>query len=521
MLDFKKYYKDATIVTLDQNYRSTQTIIEASAALIANNEGRLHNDLWTDNQRGVPITVAEAYNEEEEAELVLREAMRLRKDDRVRYGDMAIMYRINAQSRAMEVACNRHGRPYQLVGGLKFYDRKEMRDLIAYLRVITNPADNIALERIVNTPARGISQRTIDAAREHAEAYGVSLWEGINGIENVDHELNSALNKRAVNSLVAFVDQIKFLADRSHQISVVELIDVTLERSGYKRLIQEDTDRGEERWDNLLELRGTAAPYDGPEPRAQLLEFLENAALVSDVDRMKDADESEQITLITLHQAKGLEFDTVFMIGVEEGMLPHSRSLESAAELEEERRLCYVGMTRAENRLYMLRAFNRSFRGMRGPTIPSRFLDELPEKYLQRASSASVDASDASTDTKERTQRRSAARNVTRTGIDPNIRTPMQRRADLARPAPTAADRPVEGFKTGELVTHSTFGEGIILGVEASGGDSLLTVVFKSAGQKKLSASYAPLVRVPKPPPEGNNGDANESADQAAFFDAG
>ncbi|NQW17230.1 MAG: UvrD-helicase domain-containing protein [Chloroflexi bacterium] len=479
MLDFKKFYPNAKIVALDQNYRSTQTIIEAAAAVIGHNQGRIPNDLWTDNPVGGPIVIAEAYTEEEEADLVLQEVMRLRDEESVDLNEIAVMYRINAQSRALEVACNRHGLPYQLVGGLKFYERREIRDLIAYLRVIANPPDDIALERIINQPARGISQKSIDEIRASARGRGTSEWEAIANIEEPGHELRSALNKRAVNSVSAFVDMIKFLADRSHQVSVVELMDVTLERSGYKRLIQEDLDRGDERWDNILELRGTAKQFDGTEPREELLEFLEDAALVSAVDTIAD-DEEGLLTLITLHQAKGLEYDAVFMVGMEEGMLPHIRSMESAEDLEEERRLCYVGMTRAKRRLYMLRAFRRSFRGMTGASLPSRFLDELPEKFTARESSS------RSSSIKPRARR-----------TEPTVPTPMQIRAKLSAPSPAPAARQTS-YSPGEQVGHEVFGEGIVISVDEGRGDQMITVIFKTAGQKMLSAEYAHLKKIEK-----------------------
>jgi len=479
MLDFKKFYPNAKIVALDQNYRSTQTIIEAAAAVIGNNQGRIPNELWTNNPKGGPIIIAEAYTEEEEADLVLQEVMRLRDEDDVDLNDIAVMYRINAQSRALEVACNRHSVPYQLVGGLKFYERREVRDLIAYLRVIANPPDDIALERVINQPARGISQKSVDAIRSSARGRGVSEWEAIADIEEPGHELRSALNKRAVNSVAAFVGMIKFLADRSHQVSVKELMDVTLERTGYKRLIQEDQDRGDERWDNILELRGTANHLDGTEPREELLEFLEDAALVSAVDTIAD-DEEGLLTLITLHQAKGLEYDSVFMIGMEEGMLPHIRSMESAEDLEEERRLCYVGMTRAKRRLYMLRAFRRSFRGMTGASLPSRFLDELPEEFTARENNVRTGL------TKSRVRQ-----------PEPTIKTPLQVRAKLAAPSPSPAG-PKISFTPGEQVTHEKFGEGIIITVDEGRGDQMITVVFKTAGQKMLSVEYANLTKVEK-----------------------
>lgn len=487
MFDFRKVYSDARVVNLDQNYRSTQTIVEAAASIIANNETRILNDLWTDNQKGAPIVVAEAYSEDEEADLVLRETQRLIEEESYDASEIAVMYRINAQSRALEVACNKHAVAYQLVGGLKFYERREIRDLIAYLRVIANPADDIALERIINVPTRGISQKTIDIARSVARGHGVSMWEAIVSLDEARFGLADRLNARAVKAVKRFGDLVKHLADRSHIVSPVELIDLTLERTGYKRLIQDDHERGEERWDNILELRGTAVAFDGPEPRERLLEFLENAALVSDVDLMTEGDDSKSMTLITLHQAKGLEYDAVFMVGMEEGLLPHSRSLDSQVELEEERRLCYVGMTRARKRLYMLRAFKRAFRGMRGVSLPSRFLAELPSSLVQGGSAY-----------------RSAG-----TPRGERFRAPADVRHAATVPAPRPAVRR-GSFKVGDRVRHSHFGDGMIVEAKENGGDAEVTVAFKEKGVKRLDLNYAELERVSRSPDDGAEGAEQE-----------
>ncbi len=475
MFDFQKVFTDAKVVSLDQNYRSTQTIIEAATALISNNEGRLRNELWTENDRGAPIVVAEAYTENDEAELVLRESLRLVEDEKYDPGEIAVMYRINAQSRALEVSCNRHSTPYQLVGGLKFYERREIRDVIAYLRVIANPPDDVALERIINVPARGISQKSVDAIRSVARSSGHSMWEVIASADDDPAVLAGRINPRAVKSVGRFSALIKHLADSSHSHSPMELIDLALERSGYKQLIQDDDERGDERWENILELRGSAEPYDGPEPREHLLEFLENAALVSDVDSMADPAEGPSMTLITLHQAKGLEFDAVFIVGMEEGLLPHVRSLESQADLEEERRLCYVGMTRARKRLYMLRSFRRAARGFRGATLPSRFLGELPRSLIQDASTRRPDP------------RRGEV-----------FRTPAEMRQAATVPAaPSAAPREAQ-FADGDRVRHSHFGEGIVVSSKEENGGVELTVAFEDEGVKRLDLNFARLERVEK-----------------------
>lgn len=480
LTDFQTVYPDAVTVTLDQSYRSTQTILEAASGVIANNDERLKKNLWTENDKGSPITVGEAYDEDEEARVVLQEINRLVEEDEFDRQEIAVMYRTNAQSRAMEAACNRHGVVYQLVGGTKFYERKEIRDTVAYLRLTVNPSDDAALERIVNVPARGISPRSVGAIRAVARSRGTSMLNVILQVDDEEQGLFGQLNPRAVKSVRAFADLMERLIEQSIILSAVELLDLTLERSGYKRLVQEDKERGEERWDNILELRGSASNFEGPEPRERLIEFLENVALVSDIDSLEEGEDA--ITLITLHQAKGLEYDAVFMIGMEEGLLPHSRSLESGADLEEERRLCYVGMTRARKRLYMFHAFQRGFRGSRGAMMPSRFLDEIPlacvETVSIRRNSNTV-------------RKVASTRNVTGRSYDPTVgrrrtATPLEVRA---------AQR--GDYRVADRVFHDTFGDGIVIEAIETGGDTEVTVAFGNGnGLKKLMAAFSGLKKV-------------------------
>ncbi|MFP6570569.1 MAG: UvrD-helicase domain-containing protein [Dehalococcoidia bacterium] len=480
LTDFQTVYPDAVTVTLDQSYRSTQLILEAASGVIANNDERLKKNLWTENDKGKPVTVGEAYDEDEEARVVLQEINRLVEEDEFDRQEIAVMYRTNAQSRAMEAACNRYGVVYQLVGGTKFYERKEIRDTVAYLRLTVNPSDDAALERIVNVPARGISPRSVDAIRAVARSRGTSMLNVILQVDDEEQGLFGQLNPRAVKSVRAFADLIERLIEQSIILSAVELLDLTLERSGYKRLVQEDKERGEERWDNILELRGSASNFEGPEPRERLIEFLENVALVSDIDSLEEGEDA--ITLITLHQAKGLEYDAVFMIGMEEGLLPHSRSLESGADLEEERRLCYVGMTRARKRLYMFHAFQRGFRGSRGAMMPSRFLDEIPlacvETVSIRRNSNTV-------------RKVVPTRNVTGRFYDSAVgkrstATPLEVRA---------AQR--GDYRVADRVFHDTFGDGIVIEAIETGGDTEVTVAFGNGnGLKKLMAAFSGLKKV-------------------------
>ncbi len=480
LTDFQTVYPDAVTVTLDQSYRSTQTILEAASGVIANNDERLKKNLWTENDKGSPVTVGEAYDEDEEARVVLQEINRLVEEDEFDRQEIAVMYRTNAQSRAMEAACNRHGVVYQLVGGTKFYERKEIRDTVAYLRLTVNPSDDAALERIVNVPARGISPRSVDAIRAVARSRGTSMLNVILQVDDEEQGLFGQLNPRAVKSVRAFADLMERLIEQSIILSAVELLDLTLERSGYKRLVQEDKERGEERWDNILELRGSASNFEGPEPRERLIEFLENVALVSDIDSLEEGEDA--ITLITLHQAKGLEYDAVFMIGMEEGLLPHSRSLESGADLEEERRLCYVGMTRARKRLYMFHAFQRGFRGSRGAMMPSRFLDEIPLECVETVSIRR----------NSNTVRKVApTRSVTGRSYDPTAG-----RRGAATPLEVRAAQRGD-YRVADRVVHDTFGDGIVIEAIETGGDTEVTVAFGNGnGLKKLMAAFSGLKKV-------------------------
>ncbi len=507
LVDFQSTYPDATVVTLDQSYRSTELILEAADSVIANNETRLEKHLWTENERGRPVAIAEAYDAEEEARLVLDEVQKLSDTEDVPRGEMAVMYRINAQSRAMEVACNRRGVPYRLVGGVKFYQRREIRDTLSFLRLVHNPADDAALERIINVPARGISQRTMEELRRAARARGVPLLDVVFSLDGDaeaapdedDDVYTVELNTRARNSVVRFAGLIKRLIEQSLALQPPELIDLTLERSGYARWVMDDKERGDERMENLKELRGSSEQFaverssaSGKVDARELLgDFLQNVALVADVDALEDAgSRGDAITLITLHQAKGLEFDAVFMVGMEEGLLPHSRSIEDPAQLEEERRLCYVGMTRARKYLYMLRAFRRTLRGNSGAGIASRFLAELPERAVTRSR---VRGMRSSADVTERLRAKEVA----------------------AIPAPRVAPRPRTEFQPGDRVKHEHFGDGVVVSVREQRGDTEVTVAFEGQGVKRLMLNFAPLTKVSAREPE--DGVAAQGTVDSAF----
>jgi len=483
LTDFQSTFKNTKIVTLDQSYRSTQIILEAADAVIGNNDGRMEKTLWTENSRGTRIIVAEAYNEEEEARLVLEAANELKNKDGIGHNEIAVMYRVNAQSRAFEVACNQQGIPYRLVGGVKFYDRKEVKDILAFLRVVSNPADDAALERIINVPARGLSARTVAELRRVAVANNVPALDVILDITRIqlgDEDppaYYAELATRALKSVTAFGDLISQFIEQSLALDTNELIDLMVERSGYGAMLREDKERGEERMENLQELKASAEQFAGSEERGQLTDFLENVALVSDVDGLKGGDDAESeeqgITLITLHQAKGLEYDAVFLVGLEEGMLPHSRSVDDPTQLQEERRLLYVGITRARKRLYMFRAFQRRFRGQSGSTMPSRFIQEIPESLVTRRDIRGHDR------------------------VADRIPDPMWTKRAASTPAPRSATRSYgDQFSPGDKVRHGTFGEGVVVSSTGVGSDTTVTVAFAGQGVKRLMLSFAPLEKV-------------------------
>ncbi|MBM2826987.1 MAG: ATPase, partial [Dehalococcoidia bacterium] len=371
ILSFERDYPEAKAVYLEQNYRSTKTILEAASRVIVANTQRKERSLWTANGDGAPITLVEAYDPDEEAWYLVRELDRLGRDG-YRLGDCAIMYRTNAQSRAIEESMVRNGVPYKLVGATRFYDRREVKDVLAYLRIVHNPYDNVSLARIINVPTRGISQRTVEELHRWAKELRVPLYTAIQVVAQESGDSGGPAHPfqpRAARALMAFLEILNGLIAAAESSDVVQLLDLVLARSGYGEYVKGLED-GEERWENIVELRAVADGYRD----AGLSALLEGVALVSDVDNLDE--KADVVTLITLHAAKGLEFPVVLITGMEDGLLPHSRSFDDPAQMEEERRLCYVGITRAKERLYLVRAFHRGFGGM--PTLPSRFLKDIP-----------------------------------------------------------------------------------------------------------------------------------------------
>jgi DNA helicase-2/ATP-dependent DNA helicase PcrA len=392
ILDFERDEPNATVVKLEQNYRSTQLILDAAHAVVSRNTARTDKKLWTEQAGGRPIQRFEAYNQEEEAEWIARQVEGLiggggslltRKADdeegRSVPRDVAVMYRTNAQSRAIEEAFLRYGIRYQLIGGTRFYQRREVKDALAYLRVLRSDTDAIAFERIVNVPARAIGDKTIEALRAGVARESVgTFWAAIEAA--VEGQLEG-ITARARAALADFAAIVRSLRARIGLLPLPELLDAVLERSGYRAMLADGSEEGEDRWNNLLELRSVTTRYDDLSPEDALDRLLEETALVADQDAY--AHDADAVTMITLHAAKGLEFPVVFIAGLEEGTFPHSRALDDERQLEEERRLAYVGITRAKRRLFLSHAWHRATWGASGPTVPSRFLLEIPAELME------------------------------------------------------------------------------------------------------------------------------------------
>ena len=496
ILSFQTDYPEAAVIALEENYRSTQTILDVAQGLIASNTQRVEKELWTKNRPGVPIVVSEGYNEREEAQFVIREIGVLTRqgggdDGPYALGDIAVMYRVNAQSRALEEDCLRYGVPYQVVGGLKFYQRQEVKDLTAYLRLVANPHDDVGLSRVINVPARGIGRRTLDELARLARDAGISMFSAIERLAEIGdgpQPRAGPFAPRAARALADFRGLINGLASENQTLDLVELIDLVLERTGYQRHLLEEAERGEERWENIQEFRATARDYLHLGAEDALTAFMESVSLVSDIDSLEE--KPDAITLITLHQAKGLEFRVVFIVGMEEGLLPHQRSMDDPSEMEEERRLCYVGVTRAKERLYLLRAFRRGFRGGSEPGQPSRFLADIPRELIAPAVDGSfgIRGRVGSLHGSDRTPAAAGAKSkVHHARGDGGLGL-------AATPAAETSDRPSASFSVGDKVRHTIFGEGIVTGCKPSGGDFEITVAFKEGnGVKRLLQGFAPL----------------------------
>ncbi|MGD9143707.1 MAG: UvrD-helicase domain-containing protein [Dehalococcoidia bacterium] len=463
ILNFEKDYPDAKVVLLEQNYRSTKLILEAASHVISSNRQRKQKELWTENEPGLPSAVIETYTEMEEAQFVVSEIDKLVSRGDANNGDCAVMYRTNAQSRALEEAFIRYGMPYKLVAGTRFYERREVKDVIAYLRLVQNPYDSVSLLRIINVPARGIGQRSLDDLVQWSRSQGVPEYKGLQMLAAASEgDTELPFNPRTVKTLTGFAVMLEDLITRSRELNLLDLFDAVVKSSGYKQYLTGLVD-GEDRWENILELRGVAQEYRDLPAGEGLTAFLEGVALVSDVDGLEE--QSDTVTLITLHQAKGLEFPVVFIVGMEDGILPHFRSLDDPEQLEEERRLCYVGITRAQQRVYLVRAFRRRFMGSSTVNQPSRFLKDIPSQLL-----------DDGHDWK---------------GEDRQMEPPETTWSHEGEP-----DYDAPELKPGDHVTHAQFGEGVVVSCQPVKHDAEVVVAFDGAGVKRLLLSFARLEKM-------------------------
>jgi DNA helicase-2/ATP-dependent DNA helicase PcrA len=463
---FERDFEGAEVVLLEQNYRSTGHILSAAHAVIDRAEGRPEKHLWTENPDGEQVIEYEAPYGEDEAQFIAGEVKRLIRTADYSHAAFAVMYRTNAQSRAIEEAFIQQGVRYRIVGGTRFYDRREVRDLIAYLRLVHNEYDSVAFQRIVNVPTRGIGAKSVSDLLVAAVELGLSPIAASTRASRGDTELPQ-LRSDIRTSLSMFVAQIDELIHDRQTLTVAELLDRILAMTDYRaHLDKTDREHAEVRWENVQELRSVAAQYEEVETEATLATFLEEVALVSDIDD-PSADQPDAVTLITLHAAKGLEFPVVFLPGLEEGLLPHMRALDEPSQLQEERRVCYVGMTRAQERLYMTHARRRFTYGNLRANPPSRFLSDLPEEDVQVPTGASPRAGSSG----QRAGLRGAA--AARQAEQPEATEPS--------------------FAPGDRVHHATFGNGVVIGCELVPGDQQVTVAFEGKGVKKLMLSFAPL----------------------------
>ena len=486
ILNFERDYPEATVILLEQNYRSTKNILEAANAVIENNLDRKKKALWTDNVQGDPIVVYEGATEKNEASYIVREVERLHTMFNVKYGDIAVLYRTNAQSRNIEEAFYASGVPYSMVGAVRFYDRREIKDIIAYLRVIYNPRDTLSLLRIINVPRRGLGQTTLARMAELAAEHRISLFEII-----TDSRMLAMIPKLSGKVKFALEDFAALVFTFMGQLGtrpLHEIVEDIIEESGYAKALEEDKkEDNRDRLENLREFISVAKNFEdgAAEGENGLEDFLAQISLISDVDQAEQSDGS--VTLMTFHAAKGLEFPTVFMAGMEEGLFPHSRTLLDDDEIEEERRTCYVGITRAERRLYLTHARQRTIYGRTEMSRPSRFLAEIPEhlvEHKQADFAAESDMHGGRTDVWGR-----GANGVRRPYMPP----PPQHTAEdgsVIRPD-TAAK-----FTAGDAVRHSKWGDGRVVSIRGEGEEAELTIAFPGEGIKKFVQKYAPILKL-------------------------
>lgn len=468
ILTFEKDYPSAHVILLEQNYRSTKRILEAANSVIQNNASRKEKNLWTENDEGEKLLLHVASDDRDEAFFIMNQMKELKMEG-MDYGQMAVLYRTNAQSRGLEEMLLKSNIPYKMVGGTKFYERKEIKDVLAYLRLIANPDEDISFVRIVNEPKRGIGAATIDKLGDFADMQGVSLMDAIRDIEL------SGIAPRTATKLADFRQMMMDLRQMADYLSISELVEEVLKKTGYEEMLKiEKTLEAESRLENLQEFLSVAQNFEKESDEQTLVAFLTDLTLVSDLDSLDEVDESHQVTLMTLHSAKGLEFPVVFLIGMEEGLFPHSRALNDEEEMEEERRLAYVGITRAEKRLYLTRAQSRRLYGRFQNNPESRFLHELPETLLERSGKA----------------RKPMPWNP----VESPGKLPVN--GFSSKPKPKLAQSSgaeTVGWNVGDKANHKKWGQGTVVQTRGEGDQLEVDIAFPEVGIKRLLAKFAPI----------------------------
>ena len=501
ILNFEKDFPGTKIIKLEQNYRCTGNILKAANAVIKNNENKYEKKLWTQNDEGEIPTIHKADDEYDEGRYIVEQINHLKREEYYKYSDFVVLYRMNSQSRAIEEILRREDIPYKIVGGLKFYERKEIKDIISYLRLIFNPSDNISLKRVINEPKRGIGKTSIDNVQEIAEKTGMSMF------EIVKHAEEYGLNRLKANSM-EFVQLIEEMRSKIEELSISEMIKQTLKKSGYvKALEDENTTEAESRIQNLEEFLTVAIEFEEQEADNSLADFLEGITLSSDIDGMEESDDT--VTLMTLHSAKGLEFNTVFLVGMEEGIFPGNKCIGEPQELEEERRLFYVGITRAKRYLYLTCAKKRTIFGSTSYNAVSRFIGEIPQELLNGYEEAFASKQDKFADSSydweygtsskvktyqfggEMPQYKQTASSIGTGTSGFQFRTAESFLSGITKKQGQGVD--ISKYEQGARVYHKKFGEGTIQKIEPEGEDYKLEIQFDKAGTKRLMAKFAGL----------------------------
>ncbi|MFJ5623211.1 DNA helicase PcrA [Peribacillus loiseleuriae] len=475
ILSFEKDYPNATMIFLEQNYRSTKKILEAANKVIDNNRNRKPKNLWTENMDGNKIRYFRADSEQGEAQFVAGKINEMIRDSSRKLSDIAILYRTNAQSRVMEEVLLKSNLQYTIVGGIKFYDRKEIKDILAYLRLIANPDDDISLRRVINVPKRGIGATSLDKVADYAAMTDGSMYQALQDIDMI------GLSPKITKAAREFRDLIHAYTNQQEYLSVTELVEEVIEKTGYREMLQaEKSIESQSRLENIDEFLSVTKSFEQSNDDKSLVGFLTDLALVADIDQLDDTEEAqESVTLMTLHSAKGLEFPVVFLLGLEEGVFPHSRSLMDEEEMEEERRLAYVGITRAESELYITNAQMRTLFGRTNMNPVSRFIAEIPEELIE--------------DMKPK-PKKSALHSSKPIHSGGSRRTPSFGKV-VAQPNATGGDE--IGWQVGDKAAHKKWGTGTVVSVKGEGEGKELDIAFPSpTGIKRLLAKFAPIEKV-------------------------